>query len=407
MDWHVVVHLATVLRAWMGLAFVGMPYGFARAGWAASTVVLIAAGLASAHCAALLVQCKHVLRARRSVACSSYADVVTLTWGTGAAALDAALFFTTYGFCVSYCMYLLHSWGPDALHALLLTVVLAPMMFVEDIARLGPSSVVGSSAMFVALLLCFYAFDWRSLLTLWSGAPRIAAVDLPGLPVFVGMATTATCGIGFVLPFEESLQRAAVAAHPPGGALQCDHSPQVAHYYLRLLWSAVALCCAILVSFGLLGAQTYGRGTLAVVTLNMDPGAWTTAATTAALCVSVLAVCPLQFVVLRTVSEQHLLAGRSAVPLVRALWRLAMVASLVWVALHFPDFGLLSGFVGALGGSLLSFIVPLLCYLKLQRGHVSHRHWLLHVALLLLCTAAMVVATLVSISEIWERLMMR
>ena len=396
-------HFATVFRSWIGLAFIGMPYGFMRAGWLGAILILVYMSAVSAYCSMLLVQTKYLVRQRQGGAaqqCVGYGDVVLHVFGGGSAALDATLFFTTYGFCVSYCMFLLENLA-SSLKGFLLAALLTPMMFIEDISKLGPSSFAGSAAMFGALFLCYCVFDWQSLLALFS-TPRIPAVDIQGLPVFVGMAATATCGIGIVLPFEESLQRGRLATESPGD-LHSDHSAQIVQYFFQILWAAVGVCSVILISFGLLGSQTYGHATRAVVTLNMEPGT-VSSAITVALCASVLAACPLQFVVLRTVSEHHLMGGRSVSQIVRSLWRVAVVLCLVWIALHFPDFGLLSGFIGALGGSLLSFVVPLMCYLKVQTGHLSHRQWLLHVMLLLLCVAAMIVSTLVSLSEIWARL---
>lgn len=196
-----------------------------------------------------------------------------------------------------------------------------------------------------------------------------------GIPLFIGMAANAMCGIGFVLPFEVSLQER------QQNQIE-DYSASVSSYAMRVIYAAVGVCCVVLVSFGMLGSQTYGESTMAVLTLNLDRNARSTVWITHALALSIFVTCPAQFVVLRNTSERWIYpVVLSADPWLRAGWRISLCVFLVVLAAHFPDFGLLSGVIGATGGIILAYVMPLLSFMRVQRAHLTNNEWVFHLVL--------------------------
>lgn len=103
--------------------------------------------------------------------------------------LDALLFFTQFGFCVSYCVFMLRN-VDHPMGMLALAFALWPFVLVDDIGKLGTTSFLGSCAMFAALTLCYAAFDWSTTLNEPLRQLRVPVVDYGGVPVFVGMASS-------------------------------------------------------------------------------------------------------------------------------------------------------------------------------------------------------------------------
>jgi amino acid permease len=108
---------------------------------------------------------------------------------------------------------------------------------------------------------------------------------------------------------------------------------------------------------------------------------------------------PLQFTQVRALSETHLLRHEKS-GWIRIGWRASLIVICVSIANHFGNFGLVYGLIGALGGSLVSFVLPLMFYLYIAEREVSNARWIGHVVLLFVAASCMLVATGVSVFEL-------
>lgn len=360
---------AEVTRGFVGLGFLAMPLSFARVGAVAACVLALACALAG-YCAMLLLDAKYALRRKGRDAVDSYGDVVAAVLGARAAlALDVILYATHAGFIVSYCVFLSGALPiASEWHFVVLLLALAPLCVLHSVPPLLRA--LGSAAS-TAALLCGLA--------LLAAAPMRSAVQLAsgrGLAELFGTCASCVCGIGLVLPYEAAMQ-------------ERQPSPHTTLHYKRLLGAALATLAVLLTVFGVLGARAWGSTAHAALAQNFASSSLALGSLVSATYMLV----PLQFSVLRTLSEQHLLRDEPSAAL-RVVWRFAMLVILVWVSLRVPTFGIAYALVGALGGSLLSFVVPLVLHLRLQVLSASSR--VLHFSLLGGALAIMAIATIAS-----------
>jgi proton-coupled amino acid transporter len=251
-------HLSTVFRGWIGLAFLGVPFGFAQTGLVASTLVLFALSALAAYCASLVLHCKYAIRKSMGPAsCESYADVAAHVFGARfSVVVDMIFFATQFGFCVSYCIFVLQTFHQYRSKALVLMGALLMVGVPENLPKRGWLGPLGSLCMLVGIAAVLKSFTEYLADATLSSFTDVLDTTWPKVPLFIGTATSAVCGIGLVVPFESSLQ-------------QQRSSPLTTRYYIIVLYTAVALSFVVLATFGIIGAVAHGTDTNVIITNNL------------------------------------------------------------------------------------------------------------------------------------------
>jgi len=236
--------------------------------------------------------------------------------------------------------------------------------------------------------MCFYIFDWS-----FMHAHEVAALKPKGFPLFIGMATGAVSGIGLVIPVEASLHVQA-GVRPTFGSI-----PPASKTFIRILWVAVTLSTFILLVFGLVGVFTFGSETAAVITGNLPTGPISRLIRFFLLS-SMFLTFPLQFLLVRNISERYLFpANLSEMGIIR-MWRGALIVLICFLATKIPKFALVYSFVGGFGGCLLAFVFPLVFYVVLTNPQGRRRQ--AHLFLIFLSVLVLIISTVMSGIELFK-----
>lgn len=381
----------TLFRGWLGCAFVSMPFGLSQAGGVSAVAILVAASALSAYCAVLLLRCKYEDRDGHVMA--TYAHVAQRVLGPrGALLLDALVAFCQAGFCISYVIFVLNNlaWlfpggNPHTMNLMLMALLVSLVVAFSSPTRVSLISTVASIVVIGGLVLCFSAFDWT-----FPMAYEVPSFRLAGIPLFVGMATGAVCGIGIVLPLEAGMYEQA-NVRPTLGNL----SP-VTQAFIRALCWAIGASTLVLISFGLVGSWTYGNATMAVITGNLPDSFVWSRLVRLFLIASLILTFPLQFLPVRTITERYVFPPGTAESemWVLRVWRGALTILICWSATRIPNFALVYSFVGGSAGCLLSFIFPLTFHLALARPVGSS--YVFHLVLLAASFLILIISTVIS-----------
>lgn len=251
---------------------------------------------------------------------------------------------------------------------------------------------IGAGAVFIYLLVDFHVghdFVWYKVLA---------------LPLFIGQLTSAYEGIGCLIPIESSME---------GNR----------HMFPYFLHACVYLVCIILSAFGLIGYLRYGENVQQLIVLSIPQHSILSIFIDVTLIISVLFTYPLQCYPVIDIFESYLFApgklcgprssgrleydeineepsiqisgsghyvqrqdsfdeSQSEVAVVipdkvpswkRNVLRLLITLSIAGFAIVLRDnFAYLNSFVGAVGCSLLAFILPCMMHLKLKMNELPN-----------------------------------
>ena len=369
----------SIFRSWIGCSFIAISYGYFRAGWVAATVLLIFYGYLSAKSSAILLRIKYEFLRDSQL---SYGGVGDKLFRRGGAVLDSLLVFAQLGFSIAYVIFIVSNvidmipgLNPHAV-VLLLMIVLSPLCAIDDMRKLSALSSLASVLMFVGLVYCFMSFE-----SVGAGRGPVVAVQWYGVPIFIGMSSSAMMGIGVVLPMEADLQKRFAMSQFAG--------PSVTKLFVSYLNAAVGLSCVILIVFGFYGYLSYGALTESVITINLTDGAAKTWIQILFVS-SVFLTFPMVFYVARSVMEKYLLPpknSKSYEPVLAISFRISLCVIVCVSALRIPHFGILYSLVGAFAGSLLAFIFPLIFSLKMEDSGKKYRFTLMYLALIFMIIA--------------------
>eukprot|EP00762_Andalucia_godoyi_P003385 ANDGO_06623.mRNA.1 Vacuolar amino acid transporter 4 len=319
----------------------------------------------------------------------TYEDAARAAYGKwGVRVTKSVLFFTQFGFCVGYFIFLgqvLHSLLPDV-NILLCVAMPFPfclgLSLVKDMRKFSGISMVANICVFsgyvVVLIVCGYHINQQ--LHGSESKAHIVPAKWSTFPVFLGMTAGAYEGIGCIIPIESSMRENRGA-------------------FRSYLHGAVGLMTVILATCGLLGYGAYGDDTAQIIILNFDNSAGYVKALRATLCISILGTFPMQLFPAVQIVELFIKkwASRRRPSLIAKIshssfvdededgddddrkyalmdlpiWlqniiRVVMVIVACGLGLAFRDyFAYFAAIVGAIGASSLSFILPCLFYNKL------------------------------------------
>ncbi|KAL8618786.1 hypothetical protein ACOMHN_000214 [Nucella lapillus] len=214
-------------------------------------------------------------------------------------------------------------------------------------------------------------------------------INVRGIAIFFGLVTSSFEGIGTILPIEGSME---------GNR----------HNFTKYLYGAIAVLAFILVSFGTLGYLHFGNKIDQMVNANIPSGDTLNIFVNVSLCIGVLLTFPLMlFPVVELAelfffgtgclckpgededeeSENQLILPKeegvessshsSGIPRNVATWkrnllRVVIVLCAGGLAVLLRNyFAYISAFVGALGSTMLAYILPCLFHLRLRWNHLS------------------------------------
>ncbi|KAK7507847.1 hypothetical protein BaRGS_00000812, partial [Batillaria attramentaria] len=254
------------------------------------------------------------------------------------------------------------------------------MALIRSVRQLGIISAMANFAIFVGcievLIFLIVGFDLSSTFRWYN---------LRDMPVFFGLVTSSYEGIGTILPIESSME---------GNR----------HNFSRFLYGAVSVLTMVLASFGVMGYLRFGDGVEQMINANIPSGSWLSIAVNVCLCIGVLLTFPLMIYPVIDLAEIHLFGkGRCCGPRPerteekmsdqqsllpkkereillpvaekvsdkvptwkRNILRVLIVLAAGGLAVLLKDnFAYISAFVGALGSTMLAYILPCLFHLRL------------------------------------------
>ncbi|KAH9498872.1 hypothetical protein Btru_004913 [Bulinus truncatus] len=394
----------------------------------------------------------------------TYGDIGKLTFGScGLFIVNACIFFTQFGFCIAYFIfigntiyslfptenstvtiinngdldtslsisqpsmpiyniskYINISTSPD-LRWLVLTPVPLFIGFalIRDIRHLGVISVCANLSILVGGIVTLayitigfsLSSDWH--LYKWST-----------LPIFFGMVTSSFEGIGTIIPIESSME---------GNR----------HNFAPFLHSAVIILSIILTTFGVVGYLRFGETTEQILNNNIPTSTSMGMAINICLCVGVFLTFPLQIYPVIEISEFFLFKNghcnndevkrkyekddseAALLPRInktnsknaqhsynhqvhswkRNILRICIVLVAAGLAVALRDFfAYVSAFVGALGSSLLAYILPCLFHLKLCGNNISFGIRLKDYSIIVFGILASIISLYTTIKEVVDKL---
>lgn len=179
---------------------------------------------------------------------------------------------------------------------------------------------------------------------------------------------------------------------------------QYGQRYFHLLHITVFLVAVLLSSFGILGYATYGDQTSDVITMNL-PLNVVTSSVKIGLIFAIFCTYPLQLYPVSEIVEKNIFRNANLDRIPYWDWKRNCLRTLVVfttgaIAYLVPQFGLISGFVGALGSSMLAFLLPVTFQLVLFKRELSW--WVIakDIAILLFGIATLCIGTATSLRSL-------
>ncbi|XP_070185489.1 uncharacterized protein [Littorina saxatilis] len=252
------------------------------------------------------------------------------------------------------------------------------MVLIRHLRHLGFISAIANFSIFVGcievLVFLIVGFEVSSTFK-W--------INIYDMPIFFGMVTSAFEGIGTILPIEASME---------GNR----------HNFVKFLYGAIAILAMILGAFGVMGYLRFGDDVEQMINANIPNGAWLSIAVNVCLCIGVLLTFPLMLFPVVELAELYLFGrGRLCgpqpeedkssdhqsllpknetelfIPVAEKIsdsvptWKrnalrifIVLTAAGLAVLLR-NNFAYISAFVGALGSTMLAYILPCLFHLRL------------------------------------------
>jgi proton-coupled amino acid transporter len=176
-----------------------------------------------------------------------------------------------------------------------------------------------------------------------------------------------------------------------GTVLPCETSMKEPQKFPLVLFSVMGFSTINYLLFGLIPYLAFGLNTSDQITINLQQfarcqlpnsvchgnEAWVvlTNIVSVLLILAITGTFPLQLFVVTDITEEWLFRTfaslRSRLTLWTNLWRTLLVALACVIAISIPQFGLLMGLIGSLGGATLQFIFPASFALQLEWQQLS------------------------------------
>eukprot|EP00127_Corallochytrium_limacisporum_P001824 Clim_evm9s85 gene=Clim_evmTU9s85 len=357
-----------LLKSYLGSGILGLPYAFRQSGLIAGIILMVGIASIATHGMLLLVQAKHKLASRGAV---TYSDIAYFAYGRRmAVAVDALLCFTQFGFCVVYMVFVAENLAqyfptlPEqearANVLLFLLPLLIVMSWIRSLAYIGPVSLAANFAIVGGMIIVLIA----SFIQISQNVVEGAAWNIDWfiawrtVPIMFGMSVYALEGIGVVLPSETAMK-------------DSHRFPRVLSLVMMLsIINYVLMGCIPYIAFGKNVQDHLTENIAEFAEFSENPELWNALLNVVRL-LFVFAIAssyPVQMYVFLDIVENEMFKPGRISPYMKFwkqnLFRAFSVCVAVLVALSLPKFGLLMGFIGAVGGTSLQFIFPPLFYLR-------------------------------------------
>lgn len=253
--------LLLLLKAFIGTGVLFLPRGFANAGWAVASGLLVFFSIVSFYCFLLLIDTKHV------TGVTSYGGVGNALYGRAMRnAILTAIVFSQLGFSAAYIVFVLETLGnvlsplvcvrdllvcsggslSSTLLILVQVLILYPLALTRNIAKLSGPVLVLNAFIFIGIV---YVFVYASGHIVAHGVASGVAVARPQWLIFVGTAVFSYEGIGLLLPIEATMK------HP--------------RQFTPALTVTMAIVTTVFVTIGGLCYAAFGASTETVVWRNL------------------------------------------------------------------------------------------------------------------------------------------
>jgi len=372
----------------------GLPYAFYKGGILLSGVSLLILAFITNYCIRLLLECAEELEPKHGkMSFGGLGRVILGKWGLFI--VDVSLIFTQTGFCCVYIIFICSNLNRmyDSLsiweYAVILSVFLILASWIRSLKWMAVLSLIGQTTMIVGLVIIMVI----SFFSIVEDTPPLYLINFEGIPIFFGMAVYTYEGIGLVVPMRRAMK-----------------SPKAYHLVLDIGYICVTI---LFLLFGAIGYAAYGDHTDPnSITLNLPQDLLWTFATRCLLIVAIFATYPVQLFPVINILEGLLF---SIVPAcektsgwkrehIRNLLRSILVVITLLLAVSIPYFSLFVSLVGALGCSMLAFILPCVFHLKLFYYQTPPWRKGLNVAIGIFGVFASIVSSAVTLVDLGEAL---
>lgn len=391
--------LMNMIKAFIGTNYLAMPFVFHKAGmWGGVVGIVVVAALTRQGCA-MLVRCKYLVEARRPAPAPSSdpeeAGLLALDGGavkdssgepaarrassvsygqlggeilgeTGKIVVSSLLVFTQFLFTVGYMIFLSETLV-DLVPSLskpvavgLFVPPIAALAMIRDVRRLRPASTFANVALLVGVVVVLSVELSRIHR---HGTQPTANFRPKGVPIMFGIMTSSFEAAGCLLPVESALE--------PG------------RNFSRLLDLTMVLVTSTMAAFSVVGYLAYGDDIKDIVIGNL-PNSPALSVLKVCLIIGVLFTYPLQLVPVSRIADRlmrHYVwrdaaavapdAADAAAPgshrLAENVVRVLLVFASASLSLAIPNFHTVSGLVGSMGSAALSYVLPAVFMLTLDK----------------------------------------
>ncbi|XP_040571495.1 uncharacterized protein [Lepeophtheirus salmonis] len=377
--------VSNIFISFLGAGVLGLPYAFKESGLLEGAIVMTFVSIISVKAMLLIVDAKYLILAGRKRAQElpllknedsvedglikevindeiSYSDVGDAAFGhAGRLTIDTALLVSQLGFCCAYLIFIsetLSSYFTVISKTQCLFLMLPPLFgltLIKDLSQLAPFSLIGQIFNFLAFAVVFW-FDFDHL-HLAANQHR-KEFSLSGFPFFFAVAIYCFEGAGMILSLENSVDD--------------GYKPNFKKTFIK----TIAVVTFIYISFGASGYLSYGHETKDIITLNLPHVDGTIDFATlvkVCLCFSLFCTYPVMIFPVSELLEKKFLVSSSSSPVSGLLIRGGIVTMTGVVVKVVPRFADLMALIGASCCTLLAFIIPASCHLKLFSKEITKK----------------------------------
>jgi len=268
----------------------------------------------------------------------------------------------------------------ETLAMILSSIFLIPLLFIKQLSIMSYVSFIGVTSIIVCSMTAVVVFiqhwsDWQ------FNAHSLPWFNASGFPLAIGIVMYSVI-INSILP-------------------QIEGSMKNPKQIGAALHIAFVLSTLIKLVFGVLGALTFGLSTKQLVALNVSEYAvYAKYVISISLCLYAITNYALMFFVVFEHYDDFLRRKNFHNIISVAAGRILLTVFCVAIAIEVPFFALVSGIVGAVIGTCLVFIFPVLFHLKLKWKEISKLQKLMEIILLMVGIVTGAFATYSSISSL-------
>jgi len=314
----------------------------------------------------------------------SYIDIADFSFGrVGKAILSFSQLFTQIGFGCIYIVFILNNihqyWNvSEWINLAVFVPVIMVVLFSPSLKFLAPALLFSNVSCVLAILLILScAVNTNVSMEVPWNMPQ---VNIDDAPLFFGVACYAYCVHGMILSVEGSMQE-----------------PK---HFNKLFNVVMVIVVIIYLLVGAIGYLAFQDNTKSDITDNLEDvfSPYLVGIVKWALVVALLGIYPLQMWPVVEIFEGAIVFQPHS-PF-KYLLRASIVMVTVIVAKYVPFFGLIISFIGSFSNSIVSFIFPPLCYLKLSWMSMNRVTRFFNVLILCFGLVATAVATTLAVSNL-------